>query len=106
VLFFFVEFCVELFFSVSIINAICIFFPSRHLLDNEYTSSTGAKFPVRWSAPEVLNYTKFSNKSDVWAFGKSLRSQDTRQNDLFWHFVIVSISFVGREPAVAWSLIL
>lgn len=42
---------------------------ARHLLDNEYTSSAGARFPVRWSAPEVLNYTKFSNKSDVWAYG-------------------------------------
>lgn len=42
---------------------------ARHVLDNEYMSSFGAKFPVRWSAPEVLAYTKFSNKSDVWAFG-------------------------------------
>jgi Protein tyrosine and serine/threonine kinase len=45
----------------------------RHLLDNEYTSSAGTKFPVRWSAPEVVNYNKFSNKSDVWAFGEFFR---------------------------------
>jgi len=42
---------------------------ARFVLDNEYTSSAGARFPVRWSAPEVLNYTKFSSKSDVWAYG-------------------------------------
>lgn len=42
---------------------------ARYVLDNEYTSSTGAKFPVKWSAPEVLNFTKFSSKSDVWAYG-------------------------------------
>jgi len=48
----------------------CRFLACRFVLDNEYTSSAGARFPVRWSAPEVLNYTKFSSKSDVWAFGQ------------------------------------
>ena len=48
----------------------CVFVNGRFVLDNEYTSSAGARFPVRWSAPEVLNYTKFSSKSDVWAFGQ------------------------------------
>ncbi|XP_028815805.1 tyrosine-protein kinase BTK [Denticeps clupeoides] len=42
---------------------------SRYVLDDEYTSSVGSKFPVRWSPPEVLNYCKFSSKSDVWAYG-------------------------------------
>lgn len=42
---------------------------TRFVIDDEYTSSFGSKYPVRWSAPEVLGYTKFSSKSDVWAFG-------------------------------------
>lgn len=42
---------------------------ARHVLDDEYTCSVGTKFPVRWSAPEILGLNKFSSKSDVWAFG-------------------------------------
>uniref|UniRef100_A0A4W3I976 Tyrosine-protein kinase n=1 Tax=Callorhinchus milii TaxID=7868 RepID=A0A4W3I976_CALMI len=42
---------------------------TRYVLDDEYTSSTGSKFPVKWSPPEVFHFSKFSSKSDVWSFG-------------------------------------
>uniref|UniRef100_A0A3P8ZNE3 Tyrosine-protein kinase n=1 Tax=Esox lucius TaxID=8010 RepID=A0A3P8ZNE3_ESOLU len=48
---------------------VCDFGMTRYVLDNQYTSSTGSKFPVKWSPPEVLHYNKYSNKSDVWSFG-------------------------------------
>lgn len=41
---------------------------TRYVLDDQYTSS-GARFPIKWAPPEVLHYTRFSSKSDVWAFG-------------------------------------
>ncbi|KAJ8403645.1 hypothetical protein AAFF_G00349710 [Aldrovandia affinis] len=48
---------------------VCDFGMTRYVLDNQYTSSSGSKFPVKWSPPEVLHFNKYSNKSDVWSFG-------------------------------------
>ncbi|XP_072552385.1 tyrosine-protein kinase TXK isoform X2 [Salminus brasiliensis] len=48
---------------------VCDFGMTRYVLDNQYTSSTGSKFPVRWSPPEVIHFQKYSSKSDVWSFG-------------------------------------
>uniref|UniRef100_A0AAR2K6G4 Tyrosine-protein kinase n=1 Tax=Pygocentrus nattereri TaxID=42514 RepID=A0AAR2K6G4_PYGNA len=42
---------------------------ARYVIDDQYTSSSGAKFPVKWSPPEVFNFCKYSSKSDVWSFG-------------------------------------
>ncbi|XP_070496404.1 tyrosine-protein kinase Btk isoform X1 [Chironomus tepperi] len=42
---------------------------ARYVLDDQYTSSGGTKFPIKWAPPEVLNYTRFSSKSDVWGYG-------------------------------------
>ncbi|KAK4324510.1 hypothetical protein Pmani_004856 [Petrolisthes manimaculis] len=42
---------------------------ARYVVDDEYTGSGGAKFPIKWAAPEVLNFMRFSSKSDVWAYG-------------------------------------
>ncbi|KAK2513680.1 hypothetical protein Q9233_015356 [Columba guinea] len=42
---------------------------ARYVIDDEYISSSGAKFPVKWSSPEVFHFKKYSSKSDVWSFG-------------------------------------
>ncbi|XP_066940367.1 tyrosine-protein kinase Src42A-like isoform X2 [Macrobrachium rosenbergii] len=42
---------------------------SRLVKAKEYQAQEGAKFPIKWTAPEALNYNKFTTKSDVWSFG-------------------------------------
>ncbi|XP_062871448.1 tyrosine-protein kinase Tec [Trichomycterus rosablanca] len=48
---------------------VCDFGMTRYVLDDQYKSSEGARFPVKWSPPEVIHYQKFSSKSDVWSYG-------------------------------------
>ncbi|XP_041925805.1 tyrosine-protein kinase TXK [Alosa sapidissima] len=48
---------------------VCDFGMTRYVLDNQYVSSMGTKFPVKWSPPEVLHFYKYSSKSDVWSYG-------------------------------------
>lgn len=44
-----------------------IFF--RLIKEDEYEARVGARFPIKWTAPEAANYSRFSIKSDVWSFG-------------------------------------
>ncbi|XP_008990915.1 tyrosine-protein kinase SYK isoform X4 [Callithrix jacchus] len=37
--------------------------------ENYYKAQSHGKWPVKWYAPECINYYKFSSKSDVWSFG-------------------------------------
>ena len=35
----------------------------------ELKHKTYFRFPIKWTAPEAANYSRFSIKSDVWSFG-------------------------------------
>ncbi|KAG7276506.1 hypothetical protein CRUP_021286 [Coryphaenoides rupestris] len=37
--------------------------------DPTYTSALGGKIPIRWTAPEAIQYRKFTLSSDVWSYG-------------------------------------
>ncbi|XP_061751583.1 tyrosine-protein kinase Lck isoform X2 [Nerophis ophidion] len=55
--------------SHELICKVADFGLARLIEDSEYTAREGAKFPIKWTAPEAINYGKFSIKSDVWSFG-------------------------------------
>ncbi|PAA90245.1 hypothetical protein BOX15_Mlig013558g1 [Macrostomum lignano] len=55
--------------------------------DDIYTADEGAKFPIKWTAPEAAQNRMFSVKSDVWSFGV-----------LMWEIVTY-----GRAPYVGMA---
>ncbi|XP_023654971.2 tyrosine-protein kinase Blk [Paramormyrops kingsleyae] len=44
-------------------------FGLARIIETEYTAQEGAKFPIKWTAPEAINFGTFSIKTDVWSFG-------------------------------------
>ena len=42
---------------------------ARVIDEDIYEAHTGAKFPIKWTAPEAALYNRFTIKADVWSFG-------------------------------------
>lgn len=42
---------------------------ARIIEEDYYIAQVGAKFPIKWTAPEAASKGKFTSKSDVWSFG-------------------------------------
>lgn len=60
---------------------------ARLIREDEYEARLGARFPIKWTAPEAANYSKFSIKSDVWSFG----------------ILLTELVTYGRNPYPGWS---
>ena len=55
--------------SDGVVVKIADFGLSRVLVEDIYEAHEGARFPIKWTAPEACLENKFSIKSDVWSFG-------------------------------------
>ncbi|XP_028328168.1 tyrosine-protein kinase Lyn isoform X1 [Gouania willdenowi] len=55
--------------SESLLCKIADFGLARVIEEDEYKAREGAKFPIKWTAPEAINYGTFTIKSDMWSFG-------------------------------------
>ena len=55
--------------SENLICKVADFGLARVIDEDIYEAHTGAKFPIKWTAPEAAMYSRFTIKSDVWSFG-------------------------------------
>lgn len=75
---------------------------SRLMTGDTYTAHAGAKFPIKWTAPESLAYNKFSIKSDVWGKGCCSRPAPAHKRGLL--IPLFSLSLPLRCLALALAL--
>uniref|UniRef100_A0A4W5QEB9 Protein kinase domain-containing protein n=1 Tax=Hucho hucho TaxID=62062 RepID=A0A4W5QEB9_9TELE len=43
---------------------------SRYMEDSSYYKASKGKLPIKWMAPESINFRRFTSASDVWMFGE------------------------------------
>ena len=78
---------------------------ARNSKTDVYQASQNAKFPIRWSAPEVLSRKKAIRGADVWSFGvvlwEILEAKvpffDSRTSKLYFLFVRKEQGFQNQQ---------
>ncbi|XP_015242030.1 PREDICTED: protein-tyrosine kinase 2-beta-like isoform X2 [Cyprinodon variegatus] len=59
--------------NILVASAECVklgdFGLSRYVDDQEYYKASVSRLPIKWMAPESINFRRFTSASDVWMFG-------------------------------------
>lgn len=61
---------------------------------------TAGKWPLKWYAPECINFHKFSSKSDVWSFGVTMWEAFTYGGK---PYKVPSVSAEPCRPSVVYN---
>ncbi|XP_029301237.1 protein-tyrosine kinase 2-beta-like [Cottoperca gobio] len=58
---------------------------SRYVDDQEYYKASVSRLPIKWMAPESINFRRFTTASDVWMFGVCVwEIFSVAQQPFFW----------------------
>uniref|UniRef100_A0A674NCU0 non-specific protein-tyrosine kinase n=1 Tax=Takifugu rubripes TaxID=31033 RepID=A0A674NCU0_TAKRU len=58
---------------------------SRYIEEEEYYTASASRLPIKWMAPESINFRRFTTASDVWMFGVCVwEIFSTAQQPFFW----------------------
>ncbi|XP_042245989.1 protein tyrosine kinase 2 beta, b [Thunnus maccoyii] len=75
--------------NVLVANPECVklgdFGLSRYIEDEEYYKASVTRLPIKWMAPESINFRRFTSASDVWMFAVCVWEIMSRgQQPFFW----------------------
>ncbi|KAM8904491.1 protein-tyrosine kinase 2-beta-like isoform 2-T3 [Spinachia spinachia] len=58
---------------------------SRYIDEQEYYKASASRLPIKWMAPESINFRRFTTASDVWMFGVcAWETFSVAQQPFFW----------------------
>ncbi|MBN3282286.1 FAK2 kinase, partial [Polyodon spathula] len=58
---------------------------SRYIEDEEYYKASVTRLPIKWMAPESINFRRFTSASDVWMFAVCMwEIMSTGKQPFFW----------------------
>lgn len=63
----------------------------------------GGKIPIRWTAPEAIQYRKFTSASDVWSYGIVMWEVMSYGERPYWDMTNQDVSFQGAGPSPTLS---
>uniref|UniRef100_A0A673Z9E4 non-specific protein-tyrosine kinase n=1 Tax=Salmo trutta TaxID=8032 RepID=A0A673Z9E4_SALTR len=75
--------------NVLVASADCVklgdFGLSRYVEDEDYYKASLSRLPIKWMAPESINFRRFTTASDVWMFGVCVwEVMSLGQQPFFW----------------------